>query len=179
MGYTIGRHTHDDRSLREVVWQDVGGDRTPSHTTLHGWTEGFGAYVQGRPGGELPDATPALAVVAHAAARDPRARAAFAHPVEIDPRRYRTEARKERLIAAARLLHLALALAPLAGSMTECNRLVLVCGARHGIGFRTGLRRTPIEHPRDRVDTDLPPGTEPKEAFSCVIRGRSPPGAMK
>ena len=38
-------------SLRSVVW-DLLGERTPAHTTLHGWTEGLGAHVLGLPGGE-------------------------------------------------------------------------------------------------------------------------------
>ena len=38
-------------SLRGVVWNLL-GERTPSHTTLHGWTEGLGAHVLGLPGGE-------------------------------------------------------------------------------------------------------------------------------
>ncbi len=38
-------------SLRSVAW-DLLGERTPSHTTLHGWTEGLGAHALGLPGGE-------------------------------------------------------------------------------------------------------------------------------
>ena len=179
IGYAMTRHVHEARTLREVVWRDLGGDRTPSHTTLHAWTEGFGAYAQGRPGGEVADAVPALAVIAEAVSRDPRARQAFERPVEIDPRRYRSEARKERLVAAARWLHLALVFAPLPDSLSELNRLILAWGGRHGIGFRTGRRCTSIEHLPDPVPAHSPVGVQPQEVFSCVTRGRSPPGASK
>ena len=37
--------------LRTVAW-DLLGERTPSHATLHGWTQGLGAYALGLPGGE-------------------------------------------------------------------------------------------------------------------------------
>ena len=39
-------------SLRRVVW-DLLGERTPAHTTLHGWTEGLGAHALGLPGAQL------------------------------------------------------------------------------------------------------------------------------
>ncbi|MFQ5426163.1 MAG: hypothetical protein ACE5EV_03680 [Gaiellales bacterium] len=178
LGYAMTRHVLDSRTLREVVWRDLGGEHTPSHTTLHAWTEALGAYAQGRPGGEVPDAQPALAVIAEAISRDRGARAAFEQPVEIDPGRYRSEARKERLEAAARLLRLACTFAPLPDSLTALNRLTRSWGARDGIGFRTGLRCPPIEHVPDLVAADSPPGTEPKEG-SCEIRGRSPPGATR
>jgi len=45
------------RSLRTVVAQ-IHGDQTPSHTSLHGWSEGLGAYASGRPVGELRGAIP-------------------------------------------------------------------------------------------------------------------------
>ncbi len=40
-------------SLRSVAWGLL-GERTPSHTTLHGWTEGLGAYGLGAFGLGLP-----------------------------------------------------------------------------------------------------------------------------
>lgn len=39
-------------SLRAVV-RDLLGERTPAHTTLHGWTEGLGAHALGLRGAQL------------------------------------------------------------------------------------------------------------------------------
>lgn len=46
----IQEYSRGGQSLRQVAWRQL-GERTPAHTTLHGWTEGLGAH--GRPGGEF------------------------------------------------------------------------------------------------------------------------------
>ena len=40
--HEMSKYGRGDRSLRDVAWTQL-GDRTPAHTTLHAWTEGFGA----------------------------------------------------------------------------------------------------------------------------------------
>ena len=39
--------------MRQVAWVQLYGERTPEHTTLHGWTEGLGAWWLGRTIGEV------------------------------------------------------------------------------------------------------------------------------
>ena len=181
--YTLVRHALDNRSLRRVVLDDLGGARTPAHTTLHAWSEGVGAYVLGRPAGEVDDATPASRIVADVEAHDRRARRAFERPLTIDPRRYRSEARRERLAAGAHFLRLALALDPelpdAVHALTQLHRRVLTWGATCGLGFRTGLRSTSMEHPPPTDPPHSPANPQTTEDPACTTRGRSPPGATK
>lgn len=41
-------YSRGDRSLRQVAWEEL-GERTPAHTTSHGWSDSLGAYALGRP----------------------------------------------------------------------------------------------------------------------------------
>lgn len=175
--HEISGYTQGGRSLRAVVW-GMHGEHTPAHTTLHGWTEGFGAYLLGRPAGEVPGALPASRLITESEARKPRLAEVRAQGVAIDPRRYRSEARRERLVAAAVFLVCAQVVsgqdAPWA--LAEWSRLSLSWGLMSPFGFRTGLFFTAIE----QVGSPDGGGSgrrQPKEVPRCPIRTRSPPGA--
>ncbi|PIE25616.1 MAG: hypothetical protein CSA62_00770 [Planctomycetota bacterium] len=45
----MAEYSEGQRSLRHVAWTQL-GERTFAHTSLHGWTEGFGLYALGRDG---------------------------------------------------------------------------------------------------------------------------------
>jgi hypothetical protein len=45
----MAEYSEGRRSLRQVAWAQL-GERTPAHTSLHGWTEGFGLHALGRDG---------------------------------------------------------------------------------------------------------------------------------
>ena len=51
-------------SLRQVAWVQLYGERTPEHTTLHGWTEGLGAWCLSRTVGEVAFSVPATRILA-------------------------------------------------------------------------------------------------------------------
>lgn len=175
--HEITEYTQGDRSLRDVVW-GMFGAHTPAHTTLHGWTEGFGAYLLGRPAGEVPGALPVSRLITESEARKPRLAEVRAQGVEIDPRRYRSEARRERLVAVAVFLVCAQVVsgrdAPWA--LGEWSRLSLSWGLMSPFGFRTGFFVTAIEQvgPPDAGGSGR---RQPKEVPRCPIHTRSPPGA--
>ena len=52
-----------DLSLRQVAWVQLYGERTPEHTTLHGWSEGLGAWWLGRTIGEVAFSVPATRIL--------------------------------------------------------------------------------------------------------------------
>ena len=93
----ISDYSRGDRSLRQVAWSQL-GERTPAHTTLHGWSEGLGAHALGRPGGELGGA-PISRLIAEAEPRVPGIVEVLRSEPEPDPRRYRSKARRARLAA--------------------------------------------------------------------------------
>lgn len=170
--HLAAKYVAGDGSLREISWSLL-GERTPEHTTVHAWTEGLGAHVLGRDavGGEPHSAM----VVETTARRGPLA--PLATP-SIDPRRYRSEPRHERLLAVALILLTARATlgpdasAPLSGWL----RLAIVYGVASPLSFRTGLRCTAIE----QVDSSAPRSCAPcptDEANTLPNRTRSPPGA--
>jgi len=170
-----------DRGLRPVVWELHG--EGPAHTTLHAWTEGLGAYAQGRVAGEVVEALPASRVVAEAESRYSSLEAVRRELVRVNPARYRSEGRRERLAGCARVMSLAAALIACAGQTTtrvasnlvEWSRLILCWCRSSPIGFRTGRRCTPFEHlvarpARSSCSTE-------KQEHACRIRTRSPFGA--
>jgi len=135
------------RSLRAVVWSLL-GDRSPAHTTLHRWTEGLGAYALDRKIGEVPCATPAARIRTESQARFPARCVAGEPEVFVPPARYRSSARRERLIAARSFLSLAgrvTATAP-PHALTAWQTLVLSWSPLFRISFRSGLRCTSWEH---------------------------------
>jgi hypothetical protein len=162
-------------SLRAVVWSLL-GERTPSHTTLHGWTEGLGAHALGLPGGEA-GGWPFSRFLAEAEARVPAVRAVWEAEAWVDERRYRSPERRERLSAVARVMAVAQTLtghrAP--DSLAECRRLTLGWSGSCGLGFPSRFSCTAIEqrYRRDRAGLGHP---EPPSPQRCPIRTRSPPG---
>ena len=172
--YNIG-----DLSLRQVAWVELYGERTPEHTTLHGWTEGLGAYCLGRTVGEVVFAVPATRIFAELEIRFPQVKSLQSIPVWINPERYRSQGRLERLQACKRF--------EIIGTMlevkntckfVELNRLIVSWGNSFGLGFKTGICCTAIEH-IDLTDVRSWLQISTKEPLSCPIHGRSPPGDSK
>jgi len=164
------------QSLRAVVWSLL-GERTPSHTTLHGWTEGLGAHALGLPAGEAGGA-PFGRLVAEAQARAPEVRLVVETQISVDPRRYRSEARRERLAAMAKVMAVAEAVAerPSAPArLTECRRLALQWSRSCVLLFPSRLRCTAIEQPR-RGDRRASRGRHRARRRRCPTPIRSPPG---
>lgn len=130
-----------DKSLREVAWGLRGVDL--QHTTLHGWTEGLGAHALGRDDGrgepysaaqrETKDRWPTMA---------PRS------APRIDARRYRSEPRRERLVAVAMVILFAAVIPVIAKAtpLTDWRRLLLGFGLSWPLLFRSDHRLTRIEH---------------------------------
>lgn len=176
---SVGLYNRGDLSLRQVAWEQLYGERTPEHTTLHGWTEGLGAYCLGRAIGEVAFAVPATRILAELEIRFSQMKLWHSIPVWINLQRYRSQARLERLEACKRF--------EIIGKMLdikntwkwcELNRLIVSWGNSFGLGFRTGICCTPIEH----IDsTNMLPllHSSIKEQLSCPIHGRSPPGDSK
>jgi hypothetical protein len=163
-------------SLRSVVW-DLLGERTPSHTTLHGWTEGLGAHVLGLPGGEA-GGVPFSRFVVEARARLAPVAQVVQAPLRVDECRYRSEARRERLAGVAMLIAVAqlVAGAPASDSLARCRRLALVWSNSCVLVFPSRFSCTAIEH---RRRPDGPRSRYPPQASRdrCPTRTRSPPGA--
>lgn len=180
IGQAACLYDEETTSLRRVVWEEMGGERTPAPSTLHAWTEGLGAYVLGRPGGEVADAVPAARIVSELKSRFPNVRRVEAEAMPIAPRRAHSEARRERLLADRRFLRVARALADdPARTLAHLNRLVLTWSTPFGLGFRTGLASTPIEQlpPAAALRSSAKTRTTNRRTRRCTIRGRSPPGA--
>lgn len=176
-------HTADDRSLRAAVWKKFTG-QTPAHSTLHAWTEGLGAFVLGRPGSGRPDAVPFSAIISETTKRWPQIAAAATTTAPINPHRYRSEARRERLVAVASVLAISSAFTTATALATQTSapplciwRLAAITfGLMSPFSFQTGFGCTPIEHRASRAAeaSGSPPTTG---GLSCPTRTRSPPGA--
>ena len=174
--HAVARYARGDRSLRQVVWS-MFGNPTPAHTTLHGWTEGLGAHALGRPGGDAGGSTISR-FVAEAEARIPETAGAMRAHVEVDSRRYRSEARRERLAAIACLLVFIRIVAGVAHphAAAECRRLATTWSSTSALCFGSRLACTPIEHPaRSRSAGSRKPSSTSRDP--CPIHTRSPPGA--
>jgi hypothetical protein len=177
-----GAYTAPDwaESLRSAVWAIL-GERTPSHTTLHGWTEGLGAHALGLPAGELPGPSggwPFARVLAEAEARVPEVGSVWASDVGVDPRRYRSEGRRERLATVARVLAVAETLSevPPPDALATWRGLIVRGSASSGLRFPTGLLCTGIEHV-DPSDRRASRARAPPRSRRCPIPTPSPPGA--
>jgi hypothetical protein len=173
---SVRLYNRGDLSLRGVVWDELYGERTPMYTTLHGWTEGLGAYCLGRCVGEIPGALPAARILAELECRYAQIKNVHQMPISVNPRRYRSEARRQRLEACKRL-DLCCGVLDAKGPWMFCelNCLILALGNSCGFGFRTGICCTAIEHV-DRADVAPWLQNSTKEQLPCPIRGRSPPG---
>lgn len=149
-------YAEGSRSLRQVAW-GVAGERTPAHTSLHGWTEGLGAHALGRAAGEVAGGTPHAALVAETQARMVGTRDVA--PPAVDERRTRSEARRERLAAVAGLL----VVAGVATGASTPFALASWCALALGWGltspllFRSGLSRTRLEQVGARHRARSPP----------------------
>jgi hypothetical protein len=182
----MAAHTAGNKSLREAVWYEFTGE-SPSHATLHAWSEGLGAHVLGRPFGSQPGASPFSAVLAATGARWPTLALTTLPQPALDPRRHRSEERRERLVAVAGVLKLiasvlaAMATPPPkapatnAAAFCEWRRLAVEFGLTAPLAFRTGIERTPIEQPGSRDRQSSGP-SKPTKDPTCQTRNRSPPG---
>lgn len=177
--HEVWGYSHGDRSLRQVAWGQL-GERTPAHTTLHGWTEGLGAHVLGRDGGAIGSA-PMSRLIAEAWPRVPEIAGVLRREAapDPDPRRYRSEARRERLTAVMLVMALVTLISRTAHphAMAECRRLSLSWSNVSALEFPSRLRGTPIEH-RDRSQPPRSRPSLPSSRDRCPIRTRSPPDAL-
>jgi hypothetical protein len=174
--HEISEYSRGDRSLRQVAWGQL-GERTPAHTTLHGWTEGLGAHVLGRSGGDL-GGTPISRLIAEAQPRVPEIADALRMEPTPDPRRYRSEARRDRLAAVMRTMTLVALIAGTAHphAMAACRRLSVSWSNVSVLEFPSRILCTSFEH----FDRSKPPRCRPSSPRSrdrCPIRTRSPPNA--
>lgn len=174
--HQVSRYARGDRGLRPVAWSLL-GDRTPAHTTLHGWTEGLGAHALGRRGGDA-GGVPMSRFVADAEARAPEVAGTMRAHVDIDPRRYRSEARRERLAAIECMLVLIRFVAGVSHprAAAACRRLALTWSGSSVLCFRSRLACTSIEH-RDRSASPRSRRPSTTRRDPCPTRTRSPPGA--
>jgi hypothetical protein len=167
------RYAKGDRSLRAVVGSTL-GERTPAHTTLHGWTEGIGAHVLGRP----PRATsrvPFTRLLAESEKHVPALAGVDRRP-EVDPRRYRSDARHDRLQAMAFVLAAALVVTCVVGpgSLTAWRRLAVTWLAASALGFGSRISCTSFEQV-DLFDRQRCAPQREERAEKCRVRTRSPP----
>ncbi len=167
-------------SLRTVVWELL-GERTPAHTTLHGWTEGLGAHALGLPAGEFAgeaEGCPFSRVLAESEARTPAVRALWASEIEVAPCRYRTEGRHERLSALARVLAVAHTVSntPGPGALAAWRGLIMRWSGSFGLRFPSRISCTGIEQ-RSELDRRGSGARSRLSRRRCPIRTRSPPGA--
>jgi hypothetical protein len=173
----VGSYATWRQSLREVAWGLL-GERTPSHTTLHGWTEGLGAQALGLPGGEAGGA-PFSRFVAEAQARVGGVRSVLEAEFWVDERRYRSEARRERLAGVARVITVAGVVTglPAPASLAECRRLALVWSASCVLVFPSRFSCTAIEQ-GSRPDRRACGYRHRASRDRCPTRTRSPPGGL-
>jgi hypothetical protein len=172
---SVSLYNRGDLSLRHVAWDLLYGERTPAHTTLHGWSEGLGAWWQGRTMGEVAFCVPATRMRAQLQIRHPQMSSLHSIPVWINPQRYRSQGRRERLEACRRFEIIGTMLAPESTwKWCELNRLIISWGNWFGLGFKTGICCTAIEH-IDCTNVRSWGKIFPKEPLSCPIPGRSPP----
>ena len=176
-----GAYTHGwQGSLRTVAWGLL-GERTPAHTTLHGWTEGLGAHVLGLPTGTFDGRAggwPFSRVFAEAEARVPAVRTVWEAPVWVDERRYRSDGRRERLAAVAQVLALAHTVTGQFGyeALGAWRALTVRGSGSSGLRFPSRLLCTGIEQLAgpDRRESRA---RSPPRRRRCPIRTPSPPGA--
>ena len=177
-------YAEGERTLRDVAWRlfyEQKSARMPAHATLHAWTEGGGAWSLGREPGEVSRTEPFGVLLAETRRRWPReVQAVFEQPVSIDPRRYRSEERRERLVAVVRVFAVAIAIAKAKENRPLCAWFQLAQTPAFGLlwpaSFRTGLSCTPSEH-LDAGNREARGPTPHLRGPRCPTNTRSPPGA--
>jgi len=175
----VSLYNRGDLSLRQVAWEHFGGDRTPEHATVHGWTEGLGAYLLGRPVGQAAFSIPAARILAELETRFSQVTSLDLMPAWINPERYRSQGRLERLEACKRFEIIGTMIdADTDWNLSELNRLIVGWGNSFALGFTTGIYSTAIEH-RHWANVQSWRQNAKKEQLSCPIPGRSPPGDLK
>jgi hypothetical protein len=170
-----------DRTLREAVDEIAGV--APKHSTLHGWLGGMGHWAQGRDDDKswLPISVLRVETTRLLGAEPERA---WAEPVEISPFRYKSERRREELLAAARFLRAAKAAWPDSSSpLTTWARIALTWGSgKRVVGWWARSRATRIQQqapPPPGIGFQSDPGRTKQEAFPCPIPNRSPPSGSR
>jgi hypothetical protein len=175
----VSLYNRGDLSLRHVAWDLLYGERTPEHTTLHAWTEGLGAWWLGQAIGEVAFCVPATRLQAELQIRHPQISSLHRQPVWINPQRYRSQGRGERLEACRRFEIIgAMIASENLWNLAELNRLIVSWGNWFGLGFKTGICCTAPEHINFKNVRSWGQ-IVPKEPLSCPIHGRSPPFASK
>lgn len=175
--HLVAQYAAGGSSLRSVAWGAL-GERTPAHTTLHAWSEGLGAHALGLEAGEVRGGSPVSRLLAETQSRVPAIARISTHDYAVDPRRYRSPERRERLSANRRILAIAQVATELS-SPFACARwreLALRWSNTCALVFRSGILSTAIEHgARAARGRSRAPPTESPDP--CRTPTRSPPGA--
>jgi len=175
--HELTEYAQGERSLRQVSWNLL-GEKTPAHTSLFGWSEGLGAHALGRVKSEAELGLPASRLLAESEARCPKIAPVLRREARVDPRRYRSQARRERLSAMATLLLLAVLVTGLRSpdALSEWRRLACTWTRSAVLVFPAAISCTRIGH----VQREKPPTSRPASHPSsdpCPHPARSPPGA--
>ncbi len=170
----MAEYSEGQRGLRQVAWAQL-GERTPAHTSLHGWTEGFGLYVLGRDG--LLGAMRWSRLLEEATARFPGIAEQARIQPKLNPQRYRSLARRERLSALLLLLAIVTMIAGEAHphAMAQCRRLSVIWTGMSALEARSQISRTRFEQILSH-DEARSRSSATKSADSCLMTTRSPPG---
>ena len=178
IGAQLAQYSEGQWSLREVAW-DLLGERTPSPSTLHGWSEGLGAHVLDWVG-SVGHGAPFGRVLAQWLKREPQLSALWHAPAPpVDPRRYRREERRERLAAVAHLMGFALAFsgAAVPEALGRCRALSLLDSPMPTLGFPSRWSCTGIQQAVAKEAAGCEPCCVTCGTPECPTRIRSPPGA--
>jgi hypothetical protein len=139
----------------------------------------LGAWWLGRAIAEVAFSVPATRVLAELQIRFAQTSSLHSIPIGINPQRYRSQARCERLQACKRFEITSTILGVKTPyKFCELNRLIISWGNWFGLGFKTGICCTAIEL-IDSTDVQSWRKIFTKEPLSCPTHGRSPPGDSK
>ena len=156
------------------------GFYAPDFTTLHGWLGGLGGYATGL-------TTPQGAVPAEALLEETRRRVLpdlnerWRQSAPVDPRRHRSERRREELEGVVRLLRIATAVAlanggpPTAGALTSWIVLTIGWFGVAAISWSARRAGTWIQPRAKRRAIGFGPRKPKPEDTPCRTRSRSPP----
>jgi len=175
--HELALYAKGERSLRQVSWELL-GTKTPAHTSLFGWSEGLGAHTLGRVKSEAELGLPASRLLAESEARCPEIAPVLRHEAPVDPRRYRSPARRERLSAMATLLLVAVLVTgvPSPDALSEWRRLACTWTRSSVLVFPATISCTRIER-MARKQRPTSPLRSHESTDPCPHPARSPPGA--